>query len=49
MTEHNTITYWEDLTDQAQIYMYWEYCASLPETDQITFQEFDEMMTGLEI
>lgn len=46
MITHNTIIHWEDLNDQEQIYMYWEYCAATPENEQISFSEFDEMMQG---
>jgi len=38
---------WEQLDNQSQIYLYWEYCAATPETEQISFSEFDEMMKGL--
>lgn len=38
---------WEQLDNQSQIYIHWEYCASLPETDQISFSGFDEIMQGL--
>lgn len=37
---------WEELDSQSQIYLYWEYCAATPETDLISFQEYDELMTG---
>lgn len=46
MTKHNTFQTWEDLTDQEQIYLYWDYCAATPETEQISFSEYNEMMTG---
>ena len=35
---------WHNLSDQEQIYLYWEYNASLPENEQISFSEFDEIM-----
>ena len=39
---------WEKLSDEAQIYKYWEYCANIPDYDEapISFSEFSEMMTG---
>lgn len=39
---------WEKLSNQAQVYFYWEYCANIPDADEepISFSEFDEMMTG---
>ena len=37
---------WQELTNQEQIYFYWDYCATLPENEQISFLEFDEMMQG---
>lgn len=37
---------WNELTNQEQIYLYWEYCAATPETEQISFSEYDEMMQG---
>ena len=37
---------WEELDNQTQIYLYWDYCLATPETDQISFSEFDEMMQG---
>lgn len=37
---------WEQLDNQTQIYLYWDYCAATPETEQISFSEFDEMMQG---
>lgn len=46
MTKHNTILMWEDLDDQTQINLYWDYCAATPKTEQISFSEFDEMMQG---
>lgn len=36
---------WNQLTDQEQIYLYWEYCAS-NDDKKISFFEFDEMMQG---
>ena len=38
---------WEELDNQSQIYLYWDYCAETPETEQISFSEFDEMMQGI--
>lgn len=46
MTIHNTTFTWEDLSDQEQIYLYWDYCAAVPEDEQISFSEYDEMMRG---
>lgn len=37
---------WEQLDNQSQIYLYWEYCATIPETEQISFSEYAEMMAG---
>ena len=37
---------WERLSSQAQVYFYWEYCANVDDGEQISFAEFDEMMTG---
>lgn len=38
---------WEKLSNEAQIYFYWEYCANIPdEGKEISFSDFDEMMTG---
>ena len=45
MTEYMTTRAWEDLTDQEQVYMWWEYNAANP-NDEISFSEFDEMMAG---
>ena len=49
MTKHNTVTTWEDLTDYDQINLYWEYLAGCGEEEFVTFDEFDEMMTGVTI
>ena len=38
---------WEQLDNQSQIYLYWDYCAATPETEQISFSEFNEMMQGV--
>ena len=38
---------WEEFDNQTQIYLYWDYCAATPETEQISFSEFDEMMQGI--
>lgn len=35
---------WTEFDDQTQVYMWWEYNSMVPETDQISFQEYDEMM-----
>ena len=35
---------WNELTDQEQVYMWWEYNANSEE--EISFSEFDEMMQG---
>lgn len=35
---------WNELTDQEQIYTYWGYIDSLDDGEEISFQEFDEMM-----
>lgn len=35
---------WNELTDQEQIYMYWNYVDSLDEDENISFQDFDAMM-----
>lgn len=45
MTKHNTFQTWEDLTDQEQVYMWWDYNAANPE-NEISFSEFNEMMVG---
>ncbi len=37
---------WEELDNQSQVYLYWDYCATTPENEQISFSEFDEMMQG---
>ena len=39
---------WNELTNQEQIYLYWDYCANIPDCDEepISFSEFDEMMQG---
>lgn len=37
---------WNQLTDEEQIYLYWEYCAA-NDDDEILFSDFDEMMQGL--
>ena len=37
---------WEEMDNQTQIFLYWDYCAAIPETDQISFEEFNEMMQG---
>ena len=45
MTKHNFISTWEDLSDQEQIYMWWEYNAANPD-EEISFSEYAEMMAG---
>ena len=45
MTKHNTFRTWEDLTDQEQVYMWWDYSAANPD-NEISFSEYNEMMTG---
>lgn len=37
---------WTKMDNQTQVYMYWEYCATVPDYDEepISFSEFDEMM-----
>ena len=45
MTEHNTACAWEDLPDQEQIYLWWDYNFANPD-DPVSFQTFDEMMQG---
>lgn len=37
---------WEELDNQTQIYLYWDYCAATPENEQVSFLEFDRMMQG---
>ena len=45
MTKHNTVITWEDLNDQEQVYLWWDYNASNPE-EPVSFSVFDEMMQG---
>lgn len=45
MTKHNTIRTWEDLTDQEQICMWWDYNFANPD-DPVSFPIFNEMMQG---
>ena len=45
MTKHNIIRTWEDLTDQEQVYMWWDYNFANPD-DPISFPTFNEMMQG---
>ena len=45
MTKHNTVRTWEDLTDQEQVYMWWDYNFANPD-DPVSFPTFDEMMQG---
>lgn len=44
MSIHNTVTVWEDLSDQEQVYLWWEYNAANDE--DISFEEFNELMAG---
>ena len=37
---------WNELSNQDQVYLWWEYNADVPENEEISFQEFDEMMQG---
>lgn len=37
---------WEQLDNQSQVYLYWEYYATIPETERISFSEYAEMMAG---
>lgn len=45
MTIHNTEFTWEDLSDQEQVYLWWDYNAENPE-NPVSFSTFDEMMKG---
>lgn len=36
---------WNQLNNQEQVYMWWEYNVANPE-EEISFSEFDEMMQG---
>ena len=45
MTKHNTVRTWEDLTDQEQVCMWWDYNFANPD-DPVSFPTFDEMMQG---
>ena len=36
---------WNELTNQEQIYLWWDYNAANPD-EQVSFFEFDEMMQG---
>ena len=45
MAENNVARTWEDLTDQEQVYMWWDYNAANPD-EPVSFLTFDEMMTG---
>ena len=45
MTKHSTFQTWEDLTDQEQVYMWWDYNAANPD-DPVSFPIFNEMMQG---
>ena len=43
---------WEQLSDQEQIYLYWEYCCGpcynpeKQDVEPIPFEQFDETMKG---
>ena len=37
---------WNLLTDEEQVYLFWEFQNSNPDFDDMTFQEVDEMMRG---
>lgn len=37
---------WNELTDEEQVRLWWEYDAANPE-EEISFSEFDEMMQGI--
>lgn len=37
---------WEELDDQMQIYLYWEFRITNPEI-KISFTDFDKIMTGI--
>ena len=37
---------WNELTNEEQVYLWWEYNAANPE-EEISFSEFDEMMQGI--
>lgn len=37
-----TLTQYLNLSDEEQIFLYWEYCAN--NDNEISFSEFDEMM-----
>lgn len=45
MAKHNTYIAWEDLSDQEQVYLWWDYNAANPE-NEISFSEYDKMMQG---
>lgn len=45
MAKHNAYITWEDLSDQEQIYLWWDYNAANPE-NEISFSEYDKMMQG---
>lgn len=40
------INNWNKLTDQEQVYLWWEYNAANPD-NEITFTEFNEMIQEL--
>lgn len=40
------INNWNNLTDQEQVYLWWEYNAANPD-NEITFTEFNEMIQEL--
>lgn len=38
---------WNEMTDQEQVYLWWEFQAGQSEDEEpITFEDFDEMMRG---
>lgn len=37
---------WNELTNEEQVYLWWDYNAANPE-EEISFSEFDEMMQGI--
>ena len=39
---------WENLTNQEQVYLYWQYLDECDD-DPISFSEFDELMKGITI
>lgn len=39
---------WEELNNENQIYLYWDYLAANPD-DEISFEEFNELMEGITV